>query len=287
LTRGRDHSDLLWIVGDARRFNTEGAVPTDTTIRNVLRREDENDWHTAEDIRLLAQLAALLHDLGKASVAFQARLRGTLQERNLYRHEWVSLRLFLAFVGQGDDEDWLRRLANPEVFDEQDWIAPGRYQRDGLDAADRYPFRNLPPLAAAVAWLVVTHHRLPVIPVEKEDGTQDWLGRHSRRFSQAWLETPLAQVAHDWNEVYQQARPAQVEPYWQLAGPLPVVEPAWRAQAARLAKRLLELRQRRDGDWLGNPYIMHLARLSLMLADHYYSCLPKDSPQRVRGDGNA
>lgn len=284
--RGLDHSELLWLVGDARRFNAEGAVPTNTTVRNVLRREDENDWHTAEDIRLLAQLAALLHDLGKTSIAFQDRLRAKLLERNLYRHEWVSLQLFLAFVGQHDDEGWLRRLADPDVFDEQAWIAPGRYQRDGLDAADGYPFRNLPPLAAAIAWLVATHHRLPVVPVENEDGTQAWLGKRSRGFRQAWLETPLAQVAHDWNEIHQPAERARIEPYWQPAGPLPVVEPKWRAQAARLARRLLELRQRRDTDWLGNPYIMHLARLSLMLADHHYSSLPKDSPQRVRGDGN-
>src|SRR5690606_13954962 len=60
----------------------------------------------------------------------------------------------------------------------------------------------------------------------------------------------------------------------------------WRAQAARVARRLLDLRLRRDGDWLGNPYVMHLRRLSLMLADHHYSSLPKDSPQRVSGDGN-
>ncbi|MBN8798353.1 MAG: type I-F CRISPR-associated helicase Cas3, partial [Stenotrophomonas nitritireducens] len=69
--RGRDHSELLWVVGDARRFNAEGAVPTNTTCRNILRPHDENDWHTAQPIRLLAQLAALLHDLGKASIAFQ------------------------------------------------------------------------------------------------------------------------------------------------------------------------------------------------------------------------
>ncbi|WP_249935041.1 HD domain-containing protein [Azotobacter chroococcum] len=163
--RGKDHSELLWVVGDASRFNAQGAVPTNSTGRNVLRREDENDWHTAEDIRLLAQLAALLHDLGKASIAFQGRLRGELLERNLYRHEWVSLRLFLAFVGKDDDEGWLRRLADPDAFDERLWLASDRYRRDGLDAADAYPFRDLPPLAAAVAWLVVTHHRLPVAPV--------------------------------------------------------------------------------------------------------------------------
>lgn len=282
--RGRDHTELLWVVGDARRFNAEGAVPTDTTARNVLRRQDENDWHTAEDIRLLAQLAALLHDLGKASIAFQERLRGSLQEKNLYRHEWVSLRLFQAFIGGQGDDDWLRRLADPQTCDEQAWIAAGRYQRDGLDAAERHPFSHLPPLAAAVAWLVVTHHRLPVAPVERE-GAQARLGVRSRHFDPAWLEQPLAQVAHDWNEIRQPAETAQVELYWQLAGPLPVIEPEWRAQAARLARRLIELRQRRDDAWLDNSYVMHLARLSLMLADHHYSGLPKDAPQRVRGGG--
>lgn len=284
--RGRDHSELLWIVGDASQFNAEGATPTNTTKRNVLRRESENDWHTAEDIRLLSQLAALLHDLGKASIAFQGRLRQPSREKNLYRHEWVSLRLFLAFVGQDDDEGWLQRLAHAETANELDWIAPGRYLRDGLDVVDRYPFRNLPPLAAAIGWLVVTHHRLPLIPVENDNGTQAWLGKRSRRFSVAWLETPLAQVAHDWNEIHQPAERAQVEAYWQLAGPIPVVEPQWRSQAARLANRLLELRQRREGDWLGNPYVMHLARLSLMLADHHYSSLPPQSPLRVRGSGH-
>lgn len=284
--RGRDHSELLWIVGDARRFNTEGAVPTDTTVRNVLRREDENDWHTAEDIRLLAQMAALLHDLGKASTAFQERLRKDGLEKNLYRHEWVSLRLFQAFVGRHGDDDWLQRLVGAEALDEREWIAPGRYQRDGLDAVDRYPFHDLPPLAAAIAWLVVTHHRLPVVPLDLDDGGQAWLGMRSRHYDPTWLEKPLAQVAHNWNEIRQQVETAQVEPYWRLAGPLPVIEPKWRAQAARLAKRLIELRQRRHDDWLGNPYVMHLARLSLMLADHHYSGLPKESPQRVRGDGN-
>lgn len=284
--RGRDHSELVWIVGDARRFNSEGAVPTNTTARNVLKREDENDWHSAEDIRLLAQLAALLHDLGKASVAFQERLRSLRFERNLYRHEWVSLRLFQAFVGGDDDEGWLRRLADPGSFDEQDWIAAGRFQRDGLDAADQHPFRHLPPLAAAVAWLVVTHHRLPVVPARNEDGTQGWLGKRVNHFHQAWLDAPLAQVAHDWNEMRGTAEREAVEPFWALAGALPVIEPTWRAKAARLATRLADLRQHRDSHWLDNPYVMHLARLSLMLADHHYSSLSAESSQRVRGDGN-
>ncbi len=283
--RGLDHSELLWVVGDAKRFNSEGAVPTDTTVRNVLRREDENDWHGAEDIRVLAQLAALLHDLGKASIAFQDRLKGKLTERNLYRHEWVSLRMFQAFVGNDDDAGWLQRLADPDLFDLRHWTQEGRYQRDGLDARSPYPFRELPPVAAAVAWLIATHHRLPVVPVARDDGSQDWLGKRSPTFNPAWLETPLAQITHGWNEINQPADHARIASYWTPAGPLPVAGPTWRSQAARLAKRLLDLLGRRDDDWLGNPYVMHLARLSLMLADHHYSGLPKISPLRVAGDG--
>ncbi|WP_045737740.1 type I-F CRISPR-associated helicase Cas3f [Xanthomonas sp. MUS 060] len=270
--RGLDHSELLWVVGDASRFNPQGAVPTNSTARDVLRREDENDWHCAEDIRLLAQLAALLHDLGKASLAFQARLRGKLQERNLYRHEWVSLRLFQAFVGDDDDAGWLRRLADPEHDHTHAWTAAGRYHRDGLDAEPGHPFRTLPPLAAAVAWLILTHHRLPLAPF-KTDSHQDWLGRRVEQTFSTWMERPLSLVEHDWNEIRVQAEPARIAAYWTLAGPLPVATPAWRAQAARLAKRLDALRLRRAEGWLDNPYVMHLARLSLMLADHSYSRL--------------
>lgn len=279
--RGRDHSELLWIVGDAGRFNSEGAVPTNSTARNVLRTSDENDWHTAQDIRLLAQLAALLHDLGKASMAFQQRLQGRLDERNRYRHEWVSLRLFLAFVGTDDDNDWLARMASEDDASAPDWTAAGRYLRDGVDEdIERHPFRRVTtqaPLAAAIGWLIVTHHRLPLIPEPRKDGSgQDWLGKRATRFEQAWLETPLAQVAHNWNEIDQHATAEQALPYWQLAGELPAVAPAWRAQARRVAKALLQLRAQRDADWLGNPYAMHLARLALMLADHHYSSLGAD-----------
>lgn len=282
--RGIDHSELIWIVGDAKRFNAEGAVPTNATASDVLRRGDENDWHSAQDIRLLAQLAALLHDIGKASVAFQQRLSGKRDERNRYRHEWVSLRLFLAFVGEDDDAGWLARMANEGDVIEVEWTARGRYLRDGVDGnINRYPFRDLTtraPLAAAIAWLIVTHHRLPVVPPREGDGNRLWLGMRVRRFEQAWLDSPLAQVAHDWNEIDQQSTVAQAMPYWQLAGRLPVVAPAWRTQARRAAKALLQLRMQRDSGWLGNPYVMHLARLALMLADHHYSSLGVDT------DGN-
>ncbi|TVQ27499.1 MAG: type I-F CRISPR-associated helicase Cas3, partial [Wenzhouxiangella sp.] len=274
--RGRDHSELMWIVGNASRFNAQGAVPTNSTQRNVLRHGSENDWHTGEDIQLLARLAALLHDLGKIVIAFQERLRGQRNERNLYRHEWVSLRLFQAFVGSDDDRKWLQRLSDPAQQTELDWIAKGRYLRDGLDDCPRQPFRDLPPIAQAVAWLIVTHHRLPQAPVF-EDGQQQRIGTRSKgQFAWEWVEKPLAEVAHDWNELAQPASLADIEPYWKPASPLPTINPAWQKQAAKIARRLLEVDQKRADDWLDNPYVMHLARLSLMLSDHYYSSLGLD-----------
>ncbi|MDN6042455.1 MAG: CRISPR-associated endonuclease Cas3'', partial [Acetobacter sp.] len=196
---GQGQCDVVWIVGDASRFNTEGTVPTHTTERNILRQNDENDWATAEDIRLLAQMAALLHDLGKASVEFQNRLRTRKEGPNLYRHEWVSLRLFQAFVGAETDSEWLTRLAT-EQYTVTDWTAAERYQQDGINTDEKYPFRKLPPLAAALGWLVVTHHRLPVAPAEKQDGSgQEYWGKRRHKINLGELEQPLADVTHAWN----------------------------------------------------------------------------------------
>ena len=35
--RGINRTELVWIVGDAKRFNSMGGTPTNTTGRNVLR----------------------------------------------------------------------------------------------------------------------------------------------------------------------------------------------------------------------------------------------------------
>ncbi|MFN9748565.1 MAG: hypothetical protein ACK53K_10150, partial [Burkholderiales bacterium] len=46
----------------------------DTTTRDILRRHDESGWPGTELIQLMADLAGLMHDLGKACQAFQDRL---------------------------------------------------------------------------------------------------------------------------------------------------------------------------------------------------------------------
>lgn len=284
--RGQDHTELLWIVGDASQFNSQGAVPTNYTRRNVLRTHDENDWHTGEDIYLLATLAALLHDLGKASEAFQSRLRTRGRvEPNLYRHEWVSLRLFQAFVGEDDDATWLQRLVNPGPGDEARWLDPARLMCDGISPHAAPPLAHLPALARAIGWLILTHHRLPVVPAF-EEGHQRRLGTKTP-LPPHGLNDILAQVHARWNEICDDASPTKAAPYWTFSGPLPIATPGWRRLAVRIAKRLLaRMASRPTMGWLENPYVMHLSRLSLMLADHHYSSLtntPEHRSQRASG----
>ncbi|KKW68769.1 CRISPR-associated protein Cas3 [Lampropedia cohaerens] len=312
---GKNHSELLWIVGDARQFNEEGTVPTNSTESDVLRADDENSWNSLRLMQQLTALAALMHDLGKASDAFQSRLKGELKTKNLYRHEWASVRLFQAFVtscGLEDDHAWLHALAHAGTIEHADawrdrWLGQEYLLRDGLDAkitAAHNPFAVLPPLAQAVAWLVLTHHRLPAAPysaTEMVDANTRLY--HGRQFSvqPADLHQLLQRLNAEWNEPFHARDMAAVASYWRFSNGLPVSTDAWRRRAARAAQAMLrQTTASTSGEsaasptrlcsepaamCLTNPYVMHLSRLALMLADHYYSGL-EDTGLRVTGEEN-
>ncbi len=265
--RGRNHSELLWIVGDARQFNERGGTPTNTTQRNVLRMEDEDDWLNGEAIRLLAALAALMHDLGKACLAFQNKLKAGKRIADVYRHEWVSLRLFQALVGDApDDRMWLERLKNLS-FEEANQL-PESMIRDGIDKSSLPPMKQLPPLAQAVGWLILTHHRLPANP--KHKGTREkTLDRLPGSLKAGWCGE-RSQRQDEKDKDYQKLK-AQC---WEFPQGAPFDSQTWRKHAARFARRMLEHDRLFEHNWLDNPYVLHLARLGLMLADHYYSSLP-------------
>lgn len=257
--RGIDHSELQWIVGATDRFNAQGRVPTNETTRNILRSKDENDWHTLRQISLLSALAALWHDLGKACDEFQTRLRQiTIPPRNLLRHEWISLRIFQAFIGKGSDQDWLDQLARQDIVASKTLLQC--VQADGLTATSPRPFHTLPPLARAVGWLIVTHHRLPQLPNESAQG-----------FQAAMLEDIPGNITAEWNERVDLSDAKALKGYWQFKHGLPMDQPAWRERAAKHARRLLELPADQLAHSLDNPYVMHLSRLALTLADHEYS----------------
>lgn len=264
----RGHSEeLLWIIGDASRFNEQGAVPTNTTQQDVLNTSRENSWHTMTDISLLAGIAALFHDFGKANSLFQNKLRSASKKKSKikcepYRHEWVSLRLFEAFVGElSDDAQWLEKLAKVSVIDEKNMIDLARAKNIG----NKNPFdsEGLPALARVVGWLIISHHRLPQWDDTEEEpkfrNIEKWM---SRDFNASW-NSPQ----HKWKDWKDKERDA----VWAFENGTPLRSSIWLAKAHAIATRALD----RPGlikDWLlDQPFSMHVARMVLMLADHYYS----------------
>jgi CRISPR-associated endonuclease/helicase Cas3 len=260
--RGKNHSELLWIVGDARRFNSCGTVPTNTTVRDILRSQDENDWRTAEEIRLLATLGGLFHDPGKANQAFQAKLSSRKPIADPYRHEWISLRLLQAFVGAQSDEAWLRQLAMELEGVDANWME--QLTRDGLEKRVWSPFKNLPPLATVVGWLLVSHHRIPSQPM------------NAPIHSAILRQLPIS-IEDLWCGPNFDASSKEIAACWSFPKGLPFRSKSWRYHVGRVAKKILSRPEMLSTVWLENPYVMHLARMALMLADHYYSSEPSHS----------
>ncbi|SBT18143.1 CRISPR-associated nuclease/helicase Cas3 subtype I-F/YPEST [Marinomonas gallaica] len=266
--RSSNRTDLKWIVGNPRRFNSEGTVPTNVTGRDILRAKDENVWHTAEDIRLLACIAALFHDVGKANQAFQDKINPRKKTGSFepYRHEWVSLRVFEAFVttsitgveSSQQDHAWLTALT--QIDGNTDDSVQEALIKDGLDKSTRSPFRNLPPVAQTVAWLILSHHKLP----EPEKTDKSYLVRPQRILSFVSSPWNSPQSAKDWS-------PKEIETVWTFPKGTPFRSQVWRDRLARVAAQAIKRSSFTKAEWLSDPFSLHLSRLSLMLADHYYS----------------
>ncbi|MFK4751845.1 type I-F CRISPR-associated helicase Cas3f [Oceanobacter antarcticus] len=284
--RGRHQVEMEWIVGNARKFNAEGRVPTNATGRDVLRSASENQWHTAEAIALMAGIAGLFHDFGKANALFQRKLNGQGPGSEPLRHEWLSLLLFASFVGHRSDSEWLQALAQVTPEDDQrlakalaEWaINPAK--------ARQHPFVSLPMLAQSIGWLIVSHHKLPQFRAfEGRARTAPELERLTltgNNWESFWNspQVDYAWDADDWSDLFT------------FSYGTPVCSQIWCSKARDIAKRALRNPGLHQHDWLQDDlFSTHLARLSLMLADHSYSAGPasikwqsKDYPVHANTD---
>ncbi len=262
--RSRKRSELIWVVGNKRKFNEQGLVPVNVTEKKFINSRWENNWYYLPLIKASTALAALFHDWGKASSCFQDKLKSSKIQADPLRHEWVSCLLLRAFIGDvKDDATWLEALANGK-FNEKDLkqiLAVNKNQS---------PLAKLPPVASMVAWLILTHHRLPVpndkeeqkrfngFPLEKHD---DLFCAINKSFG---YENPNTDVVIEQCLKFPQGLLSQSAPWlkqikkWATKAleQLPIIEQAFETGAWRV--------------------VMHYSRLALMLGDHYYSSLQAD-----------
>lgn len=268
--RSRARSQFLWVVGNRFKFNSEGLVAVNYTKLDLSHKEWENGWELNEAIMLASSLAGLFHDFGKANDLFQQKLSGQTQSKSEpYRHEWVSLRLFEAFIKGLTDQEWLTKLTsiNKENNGQQTekqiqkilFKDNGKYQNPFNAFSEQSQFGKL------VAWLIVSHHRLPYPQVDpvKLDEAEHWL---TKCFDCHW-NSKNAENLEDID-------PSIIKANWTFSHGTPLISKTWQNKANEIAKRALSYHQLLEKtNWLNQRFISHLSRLSLMLADHYYSSL--------------
>ena len=273
--RGRRRSELMWIVGNRNKFNSEGIVPVNTTQKKLDQNKWENDWHYLPLIKALVAVSALLHDWGKATVLFQEKLQPkskNAKKGDPLRHEWISCLLLNALVQSSgnieSDEAWLNLLMQ-HSWDEQilkNTILQNTDQSKVLD--------QLPPLAQLVAWLIVSHHRLPDLrDTDKLDLYSD-----SKKSELSGL---LRIISADWgyqNKHDEVEYKQRLKLCFEFEQGLLSQSLEWTKQLKKWSGRLAQELPTfayvfADGSW---RVILHHARLCLMLGDHYYSSCDAD-----------
>lgn len=269
--RGKNRTELLWTVGRKGIFNERGRVPTNRTQRNVNPRA-EFSWRDGRNIELITAMAALFHDLGKMTVGFQEKLRPEGENVDPYRHEWISLQLFLLMVqGCESDSDVLAKLSG-FIFDEV-WYQNLKSVNFNKVQSGNRPFVRL------MSWLIVSHHKMPF--------TENYeVFNHGLSIDAFFNE--LSAVS-GW------VRNSSIEnnaDFWIVQDDQRVIHPdiakefkGWNAALRYRAQEALNLEVDKRGDALLSPFITYLCRTALIMGDHTYSSMNAGDHLRFMHDG--
>ncbi len=262
--RSHTRSQLLWIVGDRSRFNAEGNVPVNATLKELQHQEWENAWGHLPQIKALAGVAGLLHDWGKCNDAFQDKLKTSKKGTDPYRHEWISCRLIAGLVllsGDKQSDAWIPMLLENR-FQESDLMEVVKRQI-------QEPLSELPPIASMLCWLILSHHRMPVRSASGyEDVSRDSFNDVMDHIDASWG------YERDSDEIgtvsFQHGLLADSSP--------------WRKSLEKWLSRLLDQKDALLTVWQTpsmRPLLLY-ARLSLMLGDYFVSSC--DADERWKGN---
>lgn len=262
--RSRNRSELLWVVGNRDKFNEDGMVPVNTTRKNILHKEWEGGWPYLALIKALVAVAALFHDWGKSSDYFQKKLRSSSMEKDPYRHEWVSCQMLAAVAKiSGDtenDDAWMNLFLDGKL---KKTTLKNEMKKQSVQA-DALP--DMPPIMRLIAWLILSHHRLPVTRNEMEYK----LCAMEPLLS---LEALFSTVKADWG--YEGVIPAAKNPCFAFSRGFLLDDDDWNKSVkkwlARLLREKAQLQQLcAESSQAMRPLLLY-AREALMLADHFVS----------------
>lgn len=271
--RSRKRSELVWVVGNRGKFNCEGVVPVNSTKRNLLKLNIENDWKYLPLIKALTAMSALLHDWGKASELFQDKLnpkKKTKLKGDPLRHEWISCLLLNALVTQFCDEnnqqdkDWLMPLQKGMINEES--------LKEIAKKQKKLPLSNLPPVASLLAWLIVSHHRLPLLQQDNSN----------LKMEQAEsVDDVLSIIDAQWgyeNNYDEKEYNNHINKCFTFPKGLMSESSLWLSQIKKWSGRLLACENLVKESLSNGAYrlLLSQARLCLMLGDHNYSSKDAD-----------
>ena len=260
--------ELMWVVGNRDRFNSEGVVPVNRTQKTILDNYKESDWKYLPLIKPLVALSALLHDWGKSTQLFQEKLKSSTKKGDPIRHEWISCMLFHAFINQNEksEEGWLKAFALGEIEEEA--------LKNNIENVDNRVLENLPNSAKLIMWLIVSHHRLPSESTRKDEISFFEIEANS-------MDEVFEYITQSWgyeNRYEEEEYQKRLKKCFLFPKGLLSSSSKWKKELKKWSNRLLGSLDLLEASIKDGSYrvVLHHARLTLMLGDHYYSSRDAD-----------